>query len=430
MGMEWNGLQALVHKDSPYASFVHCFAHRLQLTLVASSREVVPDELQKPKTKEIKELIELSEIKMGKGLNQVGTLRRAGDTHWSSHYQFVCSMIDMFDCTRIILQGIIDEPLTTFTQRADADAGYVNLKSFDFVFILHLIKEVIGRTEILSYSLQKKPQDILNAIELVKATKDDLNDFRNNKWDSFLTDVTFFYLFKATVDKQLHELNARFNDQTMELLNLSSTLVSKKDPEVIDVDQICLLDEKYYPQDFTEQERIQLRSGSVNFDSSGFYRNNREGILALKIFKNRLHNKMSKDYLANNLAIYIEKELAESFDSTSPPKCLWNPHAGNPIPTPPKKKNVNLKMILQLQEMAQELTKMLIQNEQRVLDLHETVEEMNTKLQDINEQIQIQSIWLGFFPPPPPPPSFGGGNPFGGTLPGGGGFGDPFSNLL
>ncbi|XP_076952842.1 uncharacterized protein LOC143626741 [Bidens hawaiensis] len=167
-------------------------------------------------------------------------------------------------------------------------------------------------------------------------------------------------LFKATVNKQLHELNARFNDQTMKLLNLSSTLVSKKDPKVIDVDQIFLFVEKYYPEDFTEQERIQLRLqlNSFNFHTPNipklggvpsivdlckilvetqlcdeYYLLDRvvrliltlpvstatteKGFSAVKIFKNRLRNKMSDDYLANNLAIYIEKELAESFDSTS-----------------------------------------------------------------------------------------------------------------
>ncbi|XP_020970069.1 uncharacterized protein LOC107620028 [Arachis ipaensis] len=36
---EWNGLQALFLKDSPQAYYVHCFAHRLQLALVAASRE-------------------------------------------------------------------------------------------------------------------------------------------------------------------------------------------------------------------------------------------------------------------------------------------------------------------------------------------------------------------------------------------------------
>ncbi|GJU31139.1 zinc finger MYM-type protein 1-like protein [Tanacetum coccineum] len=39
---EWNGLQALVAKDCPYAYYVHCFAHRLQLALVAASKEVIP----------------------------------------------------------------------------------------------------------------------------------------------------------------------------------------------------------------------------------------------------------------------------------------------------------------------------------------------------------------------------------------------------
>ncbi|XP_050246945.1 uncharacterized protein LOC126694617 [Quercus robur] len=37
---EWNGLQALFLKDCPYAYYVHCMAHRLQLALVTASREV------------------------------------------------------------------------------------------------------------------------------------------------------------------------------------------------------------------------------------------------------------------------------------------------------------------------------------------------------------------------------------------------------
>lgn len=37
---EWNGLQALFMKDCPYAYYVHCFAHQLQLALIAAAREV------------------------------------------------------------------------------------------------------------------------------------------------------------------------------------------------------------------------------------------------------------------------------------------------------------------------------------------------------------------------------------------------------
>ena len=37
---EWNGLQALFLKDRPYAYYIHCFSHKLQLGLVAVAKEV------------------------------------------------------------------------------------------------------------------------------------------------------------------------------------------------------------------------------------------------------------------------------------------------------------------------------------------------------------------------------------------------------
>ncbi|KAL7591212.1 hypothetical protein Lser_V15G31691 [Lactuca serriola] len=375
---EWNGLQALVLKDFCASSKRH-------------------DELQKAKATEIEHLLELGEIESGKGLNQIGTLRRAGDTRWGSHFRSVCSLLNMFDCTRVVHQGIIDDVSATYSQRGDADAAYCYLKSFEFVFILHLMKELMGKTDILSQALQKKSQDILNAMELVSATKESLNDFRNNGWDSLLEQVKIFcekhqvdvpdmqapytctryrprkndnqftfahfyrvYLFTSTLDKQLHELNSRFNDQAMELLSLSSTLVSKEHPKVINIDQICLLVEKYYPEDFTEQERIQLRYqlDIFNIDMTKNPRLSRvstivdlckglvethkretyylldrvvqliltlpvstatteRGFSAMKIFKNRIRNKMSDDFLANNLVVYIEREIAENIDTKS-----------------------------------------------------------------------------------------------------------------
>lgn len=36
---EFNGLKSLVLKDNPLAFYVHCFAHRLQLTICCNSKE-------------------------------------------------------------------------------------------------------------------------------------------------------------------------------------------------------------------------------------------------------------------------------------------------------------------------------------------------------------------------------------------------------
>ncbi|XP_076941189.1 uncharacterized protein LOC143610662 [Bidens hawaiensis] len=367
---EWNGLQALVIKDCPYAYYVHCFAHRLQLALVATSKEIIPinqffnnlvsiinvvcssskrhDELQKAKGVEIKELLELGEIKSGKGENQATTLRRAGDTRWGSHHRSVCSLLNIFHSTRVVLKGIINDTSASSSHRSDADAVYPHTKSFEFVFILHLVKEVMSKTNILSQALQKKSQDIDNAMELVSATKENLNDYRNNGWDSLITQVK--YLFASTLDKQLHELNSRFSDQAIELLSLSSTLVSKKQPKAIKIDDICLFVENYYPVDFTEQERIQLRYQLELFNIEMiknpnlsdvstladlcqslvktqkretyylldrvvrliltlpvFAATTERGFSAMKMVKNRLRNRMSDEFLANNLVVYIER---------------------------------------------------------------------------------------------------------------------------
>ncbi|XP_071700193.1 uncharacterized protein [Rutidosis leptorrhynchoides] len=203
---EWNGLQALVAKDCPCAYYVHCFAHRLQLVLVASSREVISvnqfftklafiinvvcasskhhNELQKAKADDIICLLELGEIKFEKGKNQVGTISRASDTRWGSHFDSVCSLIDMYDAIFAVLKSIIKDGCYSHRGYADVTYGYMIL--FEFVFILHLIKEIMGMTNILSQALQQKSQDIGNVIHLVSATKESLNNFRNSGSDSSL----------------------------------------------------------------------------------------------------------------------------------------------------------------------------------------------------------------------------------------------------
>jgi len=131
---EWNGLQALFLNDCPYAYYVHCFAHRLQLALVAASREVIPihqffskltfivnifcssskrhDELQVAKLDEIAYFLEIDELENGKGENQ-------------------------------IVNG------STYSQCGDADNAYKSLTLFEFILILYLMREIMGITDVL-----------------------------------------------------------------------------------------------------------------------------------------------------------------------------------------------------------------------------------------------------------------------------------------
>jgi hypothetical protein len=67
-------------------------------------------------------------------------------------------------------------------------------------------------------------------------------------------------IFNSTIDFQVEELNSRFSDGTVELLILSSALEPKDNFKSFKADAIYKLVEKFYPEDFNEQEMYYLRS--------------------------------------------------------------------------------------------------------------------------------------------------------------------------
>ncbi|XP_062152108.1 uncharacterized protein LOC133860537 [Alnus glutinosa] len=316
---EWNGLQALFLRDCPYAYYVHCMAHKLQLALVAASREAKHihqffiqlasiinivggsskrhDELQSAQAAEIESLIVSNKIETGKGANQIGTLQRPGDTRWSSHYQSIYSLIRMFGATCSVINNISKEG-ANYSQRGDAEAAYMVLTSFEFVFILHLMNDIMGLTNMLCQTLQQKSIDILNAMSQVSTTQLLIQQRREDGWEPLLATVKSFCeendidipdmnahysrargrsrrqdegslttvehhfrvdIFTAAIDFQLQELKNRFGEQAVELLTLSVALSPKDAYKSFKIDDICKLAEKFYPKDFNKQERFCLK---------------------------------------------------------------------------------------------------------------------------------------------------------------------------
>ncbi|XP_075666659.1 uncharacterized protein LOC142636350 [Castanea sativa] len=127
----WNGLQALILNDCSYAYYIHCFVHRLQSVLLKVSKQVVPisgfflklllviktvnasckrnEQLKVVNANEVVRLIDLEELEIGSGLNQIGTLQRLVETCWSSHFISVSSLLRMFTSTVEVLLNIIDD---------------------------------------------------------------------------------------------------------------------------------------------------------------------------------------------------------------------------------------------------------------------------------------------------------------------------------
>ncbi|XP_057452984.1 uncharacterized protein LOC130744837 [Lotus japonicus] len=238
------------------------------------------------------------------------------------------------------------------------------------------MKELMGICDKLCQALQKKTQDILNVICLVSTTKSLIQELRDFGWDSLLQNVRSFCdsrsidvpdmcssfsdiirsrrqkdkvtikhhyrndVFNVVIDYQLKELNNRFNEQATELLKLSTALDPKDSFKSFNVEHICSLVEKFYPSDFSGQEKIQLPYElqhyefdvikDVNFQNLSTIGELCQKLVltlpvssatiervfsAMKVIKTRLCNKMEDDFLTDYMVVYIEKEIPEKYSS-------------------------------------------------------------------------------------------------------------------
>ncbi|KAK5784009.1 hypothetical protein PVK06_038527 [Gossypium arboreum] len=73
-------------------------------------------------------------------------------------------------------------------------------------------------------------------------------------------------IFYATIDSQLQELNEKFKEDMVELLMLCSALDPQDDYKSFNIDKICKLAERFYPEDFSKQEKLHLSCQLEHFD--------------------------------------------------------------------------------------------------------------------------------------------------------------------
>ncbi|KAJ9184888.1 hypothetical protein P3X46_004573 [Hevea brasiliensis] len=354
---EWFGLQALFLSECPYAYYIHCFAHRLQLALVATSREVIPVHQFFSKLTLITTVVTSS----SKRHDQLQAFKLL-----NSHLSSVRSLVIMFEVTYLVLKTIIIE-MATYSQRGDANYAYNVITSFEFVFILHLMKEILEITDDLC-----KPYSIISKIKML------IQKMRESGWDSLLESVKLFCekheidipnmnahynsslsstrnqrdpitfehyfrvdVFIATIDSQLQELNVRFKEDMMELLILSSSLDLRDGFRSFRLTNFAILQIKHFELDIQHDYEMQKLSTIsemcqylVKSRKSTIYplidrlvrlvltllvstATNEQAFSAMSLVKTKLHNKMRDDFLANSLITYIEKEITDTFSIDS-----------------------------------------------------------------------------------------------------------------
>ncbi|XP_044366248.1 zinc finger MYM-type protein 1-like [Triticum aestivum] len=308
---EFNGLRALIMRENSSAYYVHCFAHQLQLVIVAVAKKnddvsdffdmialllnvagascKRKDLIRESQQERVKKGIGCGQLSTGTGLNQELSLQRAGDTRWGSHYKTLRSILNLFpDVIEVLKYVEKDGPSDAKKRQARGLLDYVT--DFDFVFHLHLMFLILGHANALSLSLQRKDKDILEAMVEVKLTKQKFQKIRDDGWESLLerthsfcelydipkldmeeeyidrhkprkkTNRTNYQHYRydclnPVIDLQLAEFNDRFNEVNSSLLTRMAAFCPKDSFEAFDVESLVDL-AKSYPDDF---DSIQLK---------------------------------------------------------------------------------------------------------------------------------------------------------------------------
>ncbi|KAL6552561.1 hypothetical protein OROHE_007925 [Orobanche hederae] len=168
-------LRTLIQNENPCAYYVHCFAHQLQLALVACAKSHTGVsgffgmvnmlvnlirssnkrmELLRGKQKiHYANLIEEGSIVTGSGLNQESSIVRAGDTRWGSHFRTLTTLMTLYSPILGVLEEVGDD--SSFDRHGEAIFLLDLLQSFDFIFMLYFMVEILGISHDLNVALQR-----------------------------------------------------------------------------------------------------------------------------------------------------------------------------------------------------------------------------------------------------------------------------------
>ncbi|XP_042410148.1 zinc finger MYM-type protein 1-like [Zingiber officinale] len=299
---EYNGLKALILKENSSARYVHCFAHQLQLVVVAvaKSNRIVSDFFQY-----------VTMI-----VNITGASCKRKDKFRQLEHDKLVECLEKGDIVSV-LENVYDDG-TNDDNNGIAANLIDKMESYEFVFVMHLMKSLLGITNELSLALQPKDQNIV-------------------------------------LDMMVQEMNNRFSESSTEVLTCIACLDPKDSFSQFNIGKLLRLVE-LYPEDFSLTDRVILEDqletyiqnvrgefsmiedlGSLakkmvetgkNTFFSLVYRLIELALVlpvatafvekvfsAIKIIKTDLRNRMGDEWMNDSLVVYIEKDIFATIEN-------------------------------------------------------------------------------------------------------------------
>ncbi|XP_074306654.1 uncharacterized protein LOC141641910 [Silene latifolia] len=178
-------LVAIAKKNADCSVLFYSLANLLNVITHSCKRK---DILREKQAENVLKALQKGELVSGTGLNQEKGLSRPGDTRWGSHFKTILHVFDLFPSILEVLDAIGE--FCDGSELVKVESLAFTMRTFDFVFIRQLMITIFGITNTLSKVLQKKDQDIVNAMALVDATIKSSKKIREDGWTAHMEKVT------------------------------------------------------------------------------------------------------------------------------------------------------------------------------------------------------------------------------------------------
>ncbi|VAI41896.1 unnamed protein product [Triticum turgidum subsp. durum] len=324
MSGEFNGLQAKIMNENKSAYYVHCFAHKLNLVVVAIAKKIFEvgdffdmvsvllnvvgasckrkDQLREHHQEEVRKAIGCGEIAMGTGLNQELSLQRPDvestkreleklrtNEGWDSLMKKVCCFCEKHDIPVLDMEDAYVNPKKPRQKTGISNEHYYCVDCF--FAVLDLLGEEFNdrfnevNSELLLCMSALSPSDLFchfDKEKLLKLAKFYPDDFNHKDM------VTLEHELGLYIDNILHDTRFSSLDRISDLAKLMvDTRKNLSYPLVYRLLKLALT--------------LPVATATVERCFS-----------AMKIVKNALRNKIGDDYLSHSLICFVEKELLDT----------------------------------------------------------------------------------------------------------------------
>lgn len=276
----YNGVQARIRKENSLAVYLHCYAHILNLCLVDLAKQITCVRNMFGTLRTLYSFIGASSKRFSVFeqmlSSDVGpkTLKTLCDTRWSCRYEALRSV---FHNLTAVIDTLAEIAESDRECGSDAAALLKSIQTFEFIFSLILLEDVLLKTNILSKYLQSSTLNYGLVSQMVKETIRSFEELRTDEnfqkvWDkaAIISESGFSQpklpriksiplklgggkkqtlqtvqdhfrtnVFYGIIDTVIMCMNSKFKENDLSLLNSMNNVLFNESPSNQSIEEVC-----------------------------------------------------------------------------------------------------------------------------------------------------------------------------------------------